>query len=683
MAFTPKTVDYKLSPYTGMTRESFIEAAKYLLENVFGAIKKFTDPVVVPRVETEITYPHIGAKKEIWEAECRAQRFEGLCRSFLIAAPLIHCDPEVTAGGYKLRDYYKAQILRACTRNDEYYIGNYEDLQALTHHEDPERAFQQTVETCSLVICLWVSKSEIWDTYTREEKDRIAALISSYAHAPTVPQNWRLFNMLDLAFLKSEGYGIDEDIMVSHASQILAYYAGDGWYRDGHSFDYYSCWAFQFYAPLWNRWYGYENMPYVAAKFEQYSNELMKTYPDFFDRDGFTNMWGRSCIYRFASVSAFDGNMLLNKPTVNYGLARRITAGSLLQFLTRDDFLDGCVPSLGFYRRFNPLVQGYSCAESVFWIGKAFMCLHLPANHPFWTTAENNGSWEELLKGNVKSTVLDSPALAVTNHAANGTTVLRTGKVEKSKGDRHSVWNYGKLCYSTKYPWESAPREDIESQQYVITSPGYGSEIANVTLWSGERKGVLYRRQFFSYDNLTERHWLQSVDLADFPVPYGIMRADKLKVLRPSVTVTLGSFGFPDNGTEVTTRECGDARAVILKGKDGCGKLKQLAFSVMYGWDEIGVIESVGTNPDSERSLVPYAAAKREKRYGYENYLLISQTLTREDHEDFSDDELFPLLCVRASDPKNFGAHGEIVLEMKDGTKKILDFSQIEGKLLS
>ena len=103
--------------------------------------------------------------------------------------------------------------------------------------------------------------------------------------------------MLDMAFLDMEGYEIDEEIMLDHAQSILAYYAGDGWYRDGHSFDYYSCWAFNVYAPIWNLWYGYEKQPYIAAKFEEHSNKLMETYADFFDRDGFTNMWGRSNIY--------------------------------------------------------------------------------------------------------------------------------------------------------------------------------------------------------------------------------------------------------------------------------------------------------------------------------------------------------------------------------------------------
>ena len=47
--------------------------------------------------------------------------------------------------------------------------------------------------------------------------------------------------------------------------------------------DYYSCWAFQFYAPLWNVWYGYEHLPKIAAAFEEHSHALMKTYPQFFD----------------------------------------------------------------------------------------------------------------------------------------------------------------------------------------------------------------------------------------------------------------------------------------------------------------------------------------------------------------------------------------------------------------
>ena len=118
-----------------------------------------------------------------------------------------------------------------------------------------------------------------------------------------------------------------------------------------------------------------------------------------------------------------------------------MASGSLLQFITREDFYFKGIPNMGFYGQFEPLVQGYSCAESPFWLGKIFLCLDLPEEHPFW---------------------------------------------------------------------------------------------------SGERKEVLYRRQFFTYTLTRVCHWMQAVSLADFPVPKGIFRADRLRLFRVPVLITLG-----------------------------------------------------------------------------------------------------------------------------------------------
>lgn len=695
MAFEPKTLDYEISPYTGLTRQSWIEAGIYLMEGIFRHLKNFEDPIVMPRKETEITYPHLKASEEQQAVERKAEIFEGLTRSMFIAAPLIHENPELIVCGYKLREYYKNQILRICTPADEMFIGYYEDQQRVSGTKDPFRTFQQTVETCALVICLWVSKVEIWDTYTKEEKDVIARLLDNYAHANTVPQNWRLFNMLDMAFLHMEGYPIDREMMLDHAQEILSYYAGDGWYRDGHSFDYYSCWAFNVYAPVWNLWYGYENEPYLAAQFEEHSNKLMETYGDFFDRDGFTNMWGRSNIYRNAATSAFDGNMMLRHSTGNPGLARRISSGSLMQFLGREDFLYKGIPTLGFYGQFAPLVQGYSCAESPFWLGKAFLCLHLPADHPFWTEKENNGSWERLGEKETKVTTLNGPALCFSNHQANGETILRTGKVVKEASDRNGMWNYSKLSFNTKYPWEASDREDVESQQYVLKDSTTGAyDRANVTYWHGEKDGVLYRRQFFDYQLTRETHWIQAINLADFTVPYGIVRADKLRFHRRPVELTLGSYGFPDNGTERIQKVCEyeihggkevrstkTARAVLLKGRDAAGHEKQLAMTIYEGFEMLDCYSSTGTNPDSENSVVVYASLKREKQYGYEPYIAISQTITKESCEEFTEEELFPIAVVEYTDAECCGGYGPVTLLLKNGERKVIDFAGIEGNL--
>ena len=321
MHFSPKDPDFDTSPYTGMTRRHWIDAGKYVLEGVFRHVKTMDDPVLVPRYETEVTYPN--SRTPAWKVQ--AEYYEGLARSFFIAAPLIAIEPDMEISGKNLREYYKDHILRSCTPGDEQYVLSYSDMDRDAAPSFGLHTYQQTVETCAIVIGLVSTKKEIWDTYSREEKDRIASFIRDYAEGTTATQNWRLFNMLDLAFLDMMGYDIDASIMREHAQAILAYYAGQGWYRDGHTFDYYSAWAFQVYAPIWCRWYGYEKEPYLAHEFENNSNELMKTYDRMFDADGHVTMWGRSSIYRNAATAAFAANFNLRNPACNPGLARRIS----------------------------------------------------------------------------------------------------------------------------------------------------------------------------------------------------------------------------------------------------------------------------------------------------------------------------------------------------------------------
>ena len=328
-----------------------------------------------------------------------------------------------------------------------------------------------------------------------------------------------------------------------------------------------------------------------------------------------------------------------------------------MQILTREDFRFKGVPTLGFYGQFMPLVQGYSCAESPFWLGKAFLCLHLPAEHPFWTAKENNGVWEKLSGKETNVTCLDGPALCVSNHQANGETILRSGKIVKGKNDIHGMWNYSKLCFNTKYPWESAPvledasmaKGEVEAQQYVLrdlTRADGAEDIlerANVTLWHGQKEGVLYRRQFFNYETGKECHWMNALDLADFPVPYGMMRADRLRLYGHPVSLTLGAYGFPDNGTEVLCLEEQGAKAVVLKGRDFCGREKQLAMTVYDGWDELASGLQRRDESGFRKVYRTLCEDRSAQAISFGPYALISQVITKESLEDFTAEELFPV----------------------------------------
>jgi hypothetical protein len=108
--FEVENPDLNLSPLTGMTRKHYIECAKYVLQRAFRHVKSFDSPIVFPKVPGK-SYPEPNAPE--WRH--RSNEFEALERTFNLAAPLIHVDPEVRIGDIKLRDHYATHFYNAMT----------------------------------------------------------------------------------------------------------------------------------------------------------------------------------------------------------------------------------------------------------------------------------------------------------------------------------------------------------------------------------------------------------------------------------------------------------------------------------------------------------------------------------------------------------------------------------------
>ena len=79
------------------------------------------------RVEFEVSYPN----KNSSPTKASAERFEGLARSFLIAAPLLHNRPEAVICGVSVREYYKTRILEAVTPGNPNYLYGLQELLAM------------------------------------------------------------------------------------------------------------------------------------------------------------------------------------------------------------------------------------------------------------------------------------------------------------------------------------------------------------------------------------------------------------------------------------------------------------------------------------------------------------------------------------------------------------------------
>ena len=109
--FQVKNPDYTRSPYTGMTRQHWIEAGEYLLKGAFSYIHCLDDQMYFPK-QLEKTYPRN-------EGQIPVAKIEGLARTLFIAAPLLKNNPNLTINGISVAEYYRHQLVNLTNPNSK------------------------------------------------------------------------------------------------------------------------------------------------------------------------------------------------------------------------------------------------------------------------------------------------------------------------------------------------------------------------------------------------------------------------------------------------------------------------------------------------------------------------------------------------------------------------------------
>ena len=669
--------DFTLSPCTGMARKHYIECAKYVLGRAFKHVPSFDSPIVFPLVPGK-SYPQPGDPD--WRH--RAHEFEALERTFTLAGPLIHVDPETTINGIHLRDYYCHHLHNALTPGHPHSLPLPEDL--------PDATYQFTCEFGGLTKTLLLLPDVVWPSLTQSQRDAMAATISKWGHHRTTQNNWRLFNICALSFLKKHGYPIDDDLLKSHLLWVASYHAGNGWYLE-QSYNYYTISLFVTYGTIWNRAFGDEHYPEIAAVLEQSFAALMETYTRFFGRDGFINMWARSICYRLWISGGFPVSFLMKSRPLDPGWARRLCSGSLLQFTGREDFYHNDIPSLGFYGHREYAIQSYSCPASPFIMFLPFISLALPEDSPFWTARENDGMWEELGRKSMR-TVLAKPGLVLVNHGSHGTSEIVSGKVYD---DDH---NYSKHVCNTHFPWEDHDPDGGTSHEYSFRSLDprdlggadinyylTGRAVANqaslhasyVTsqsiLFNGVRDGVLYRQLILRKPPNNGVGYI--IDLAEITLPGGVLRVDRCR-LAFEHELTLGHFGLPHpGGRKADVKAIGDgARSGLLASIPG----RQVALIAYHGWDRLDSLVHHGRNAEADESTVLYAYRRRTAKNPAME-LMVTVMLHKTDDSPWTPDELDPVRQLEVMDVAPSGSVLGARITLADGTQHLVDFNMIDG----
>ena len=678
-AFQVKNPDYSLSPMTGMSRVHYIELAKYLLDRAFSHVSSIESPLLFPTVPGK-TYPQPGSPE--WRV--RSAEFEALERTFTLAGPLIHIDPETNIRGINLRDYYCLQFYRTFTPGHVNSLPLPEDL--------PDSNYQFTCEFGGLFKTLLLLPDTIWPCFSEQQKDEMVVTISKWAHHRTTQNNWRIFNIMALSFLKKHGYAIDDELLKSHLLWVVSYHSGDGWYLE-QTYNYYSISLFIVYTTIWNRTFGDEYYPEIAEIIENSAVKLMESVTSFFARDGYINMWSRSICYRTWVSGAFPVAFMLRKEnSLDAGWARRLCSGSLLQFVTREEFFHNDVPSLGFYGPKEYMVQNYSCAASPFLMFLPFICLALPEDSPFWTAVENDGMWEKLGTASNK-VLLENPGLLLVNHGKTGASEIIPGKVY------YDDPNYSKLVYNTHFPWEDHDPLGGTSMEYSFRSQDprdlrgddvnfylTGQAVTNDSdknkfyttsqsmLYNGMRKEVLYRQAIMRKPPNNGVGYI--IDLAEITIPGGVIRIDRTRMAFEH-ELTLGHFGLPHIAGE---------NAVVQQFEDGLRKVitasipgRKVALITYSGWDNLNFSVHRDRNAEADESTVIYAYRKRMAK-NPPMELMITALVHKMDDSEWTEEELNPVKEIKIQEiTHTFSALGATLTLFNNEIYEV-DFRDIDGK---
>jgi hypothetical protein len=676
-AFEVTDPDLHLSPLTGMARRHYVHCAQYVLERAFTHVVSPDSPLSFPVVPGK-TYPQPDAPA--WRH--RSHEFEALERTFTLAGPLLHLDPSTSVGGIGLRDYYCRHFYSAFTPGHANSIPWPEDL--------PDATYQFTCEFGGLFKTLLLLPDVLWPWFSDEQKRAMLPTISKWAHHRTTQNNWRIFNIIALSFLKKCGYEIDEDLLRSHLLWVASYHSGNGWYLE-QTYNYYTISLFVVYLTIWNRAFGDEHYPEIAATFETSARELMRTYPWFFGRDGYVNMWARSICYRTWISGGFPVSfMLKGQPPLDPGWARRLCSGSLLQFVAREDFYENDIPSLGFYGHREFVLQNYSCPASPFLMFLPFIALALPEGSPFWTATEHDGPWREL-GGRSARVVLDSPGLVLVNHGSTGTSEIVPGKTY------YEDQNYSKLAFNTHFPWEDhdpaggtameysyrsldprdARGEDVNFYLTGIAIQGEADRLTAFTtsqsmVYGGVRGGVLYREALMRKPPNNGVGYI--IDLAEITIPGGVVRVDRSRMAFEH-ELTLGHFGLPHVcGRAAVVQENAGGRSAITASIPG----RRVALITYGGWDGVSSRVHAGRNAEADESTVLYAHRRRTAR-NPPMELMISVLLHRMDDEPWTEAELAPIASIGIDDVTATGSVLGATIILGSGERVVVDFKDLDG----
>ena len=406
-------------------------------EDLAAAVRALVAPAL-PHLADRPGRLALGATASAWEMA--TSEFEGFARLFWGLAPL-------AAGGFAYPEAeaaMRAGLAAGTDPDSPSYWG--EPGFELRGGKD-----QRLCDMAAIGFTLALAPATYWDPLDPAVKRRLAAWLMLCMDRPYNDNNWLYFRVLVALGLRRVGVDFDWTPVEQHLLRLESFATAPGWYEDGGTgrYDHYIAFAMHFYGLIYSRLAGAED-PGRAQRLTDRARLFAPDYAAWFAATGAGLPYGRSLIYRFAHAGywgalAFAGCDALPWGTIKGLALRNIRYWSGQPIAARDGVL-----TLGYAYENPNMIEEYSADGSPYWALKAFLPLALPADHPFWTAAEQA---HPLADGAVA--VQADPKLVLFRHEgevvalAGGQSVANSNPAIPSF--RNAAAKYAKFAYSTRH----------------------------------------------------------------------------------------------------------------------------------------------------------------------------------------------------------------------------------------
>lgn len=361
-----------------------------------------------------------------------------------------------------------------------------------------DEVLQPRVEAAMLAIALHESRPRVWDLLDSAVQERVIAWMSG-AIGPTYQNNnWRWFQNITQAFLRSVGVEVEQDRIDENIAFLDSCWLGDGWYSDGRpdgrngNVDWYNAWAMLIF-PLWYcRISGAAAPAGLLETSRQRLADYLPTGARLFGDDGAPLYQGRSMIYRFATTTALWSGPVFDVNALDPGSVRRIGSAAAKWFVDAGAYDDNGLLTIGWRGPYEAMRQNYSGPGSTYWANLGLAGLVLPAEHAVWTATETPQA--------EPGTEAIRPVGWIGGRHAGIVTVLNHGVDHSGAGGGKEDPNYCRYAYSSAAAPVVAPdpRPDdcvLDNQVALHTADGW-SHRRPITLVSVQDDRATSRQAF-------------------------------------------------------------------------------------------------------------------------------------------------------------------------------------------